>query len=94
MTLMIAFLLFGIMQIVAGFIGIEYHWGAGWAWGLIIVSMLTRATILITIAAFFGAKDVWEWHWFMALIFAAPGIVFMVAAYVPSILQSLLPRQQ
>ncbi|MCI5046401.1 MAG: hypothetical protein MRY59_02775 [Aquisalinus sp.] len=85
----ILIIFYGLAQLVAGFAGIEYHWGFGWALGVVGISLLTRVTIIITIAAFIGAKDVWGWHWLAALIFAAPGIIFMVAALIPSAFKSL-----
>ena len=53
----VLFILFGIAQMVAGYSGIDYHFGAGWAIGALIASLMLRFTLPITIGAFFGAVD-------------------------------------
>lgn len=72
------FTAFSITQIYAGFLGIEYHWGKGWAIGAIIAAFVLRIFFPITIGAFFGARDVWEWDWPYALAFAIPGLLVAV----------------
>lgn len=69
------FIAFGIAQIYAGFLGIEYHWGKGWAIGAIVAAFALRIFFPITVGAFFGARDVWEWDWPYALAFALPGLL-------------------
>ena len=67
----------GLSQIVAGYLGIEYFMGKGWAIFFIIFFFVFRFTLPITIGAFFGATNVWGWHWFLAFLFSAPGLIFM-----------------
>ena len=55
----LAFLVFGLAQIVAGFAGIQHGLGAGWAWAALIAAFMFRFTLPITIGAFFGAMNVW-----------------------------------
>lgn len=85
----IVFLLFGIAQICAGYVGIDHHFGAVWAFVAIFLALGLRFTLPITIGAFFGAMDVWHWHWALAALFAAPGLAFVMpgvlAAIIPSI---------
>ena len=86
--LIIAFLGFvgyGLTQIYAGFLGIDFHLGKVWAIGAIILAFLFRFTLPLTIGSFFGAMNVWGWHWAGALLFAAPGLIFM-GLMVPEIL--------
>jgi hypothetical protein len=71
---------FGIVQIVAGYQGIDYHLGGIWAALAIAVIFFFRFTLPITIGAFFGAMDVWEWHWAFAALFAAPGLLLAIPA--------------
>jgi hypothetical protein len=78
----IAILAFGIAQFYVGFIGIEHYWGSYWAAGLILASLMFRTTLVVTVAAFFGARDVLHWHWGWALLFAAPGLLFILPAMV------------
>ena len=68
---------YGLLQFWAGYIGVEYHLGGGWATGAIAAALLLRFTVPISIGAFFGAMDVWGWHWAAALAFSAPGLVLM-----------------
>jgi hypothetical protein len=85
----IIFLGFGILQIVAGYIGIDHHFGAGWAIAALVLALGFRFTLPITVGAFFGAVDVWGWHWVFGLLFALPGLLFVVpgilAAFVDQI---------
>jgi len=85
----VGFLAYGLAQIAAGVQGVDYHWGGWWAWGFVFAAFAFRFTLPLTIAAFFGARDVWNWHWAMALLFAAPGVVFMVPAMVGGLLDTV-----
>ena len=82
----IAVLIFGIAQFIAGYAGIDYHFGSGWAVGAIIASLFFRFTLPITIGAFFGAMDVWGWHWSLSALFAAPGLIFVIPGVIASVL--------
>lgn len=79
---MLLFLAYGIAQIYAGFIGIEYHLGSFWAWTSVAVALLMRFTLPATIGAFYGAMDVWHWHWALAAVFAVPGLLVMVPGVI------------
>lgn len=69
---------YGIAQIVAGYVGIQHHFGSGWAIAAIVAAFVFRFSLPITIGSFFGAMNVWGWHWILALVFAAPGLAFMM----------------
>ena len=73
--IMIGMLVFGAVQIYAGFLGIDFYFGAVWAWLAIVAMFMTRISLPLTIGAFFGALHVWHWPWYGALAFAAPGVV-------------------
>ena len=72
---------FGLIQIIAGWIGIEETFG--WFWGIVavIAAIFFRFTIPIVIGAFLCAKNIWDWHWILALLFAVPGLLYMVPAF-------------
>ena len=74
----IFFLLIGLVQIVVGYLGIEYHLGSGWAIGLVIASIFFFISFPLTIGTFFGALDVLGWPWYGALILTLPGVLLMV----------------
>jgi hypothetical protein len=51
----------------------------------VVVAFGFRFTLPITVGAFFGAMNVWEWHWALALLFAAPGLVLALPGVLASI---------
>lgn len=85
----IAFLVLGIAQLVAGFLGIEHGLGAGWAYGALAAAFLLRFTLPITIGSFFGAMNVWGWHWALAVLFAAPGLALVIPGALSSIFSAV-----
>jgi hypothetical protein len=87
---MILVLVYGIAQIRAGYIGIEHHIGKGWAIAA-VVALVVGFSLPLTIGSFFGAMNVWGWHWFFAFVFAAPGLAFM-ALMIPGVLASTLQK--
>ncbi len=80
------FVVYGVAQIYAGFLGIEHHLGAIWAWLAIVASLLFRFTLPITVGAFFGAMNVWGWPWPLAAVFAAPGLLLIIPGAMAAIL--------
>jgi hypothetical protein len=82
-------LAFGVSQLLAGYVGIAEYLGPAWAIGLLAASLLFRFTLPITIGAFFGAMDVWGIHWSLAMLFAAPGLIFLAPTIIASILTAV-----
>ena len=72
---------FGLLQLAAGWAGIEHQFGWGWGLAAIAAALLFRFTIPMVVGGFLCAKDIWGWHWGLALLFAAPGLLFMVPAF-------------
>jgi len=95
-VLMFMILGYGLLQIVAGYIGISEKWGTGWAIGALVLCFGTRISLPLTIGSFFAARDIWGWPWGLALLFATPGLAFM-ALMIPGLIAtatpSLLPRR-
>ena len=89
----IIFLLVGIVQIYVGYIGIEYHLGAGFAIGALVLGFVFRIMFPLTIGTFFGAMDVFGWPWYGALAFAAPGLLFIVPALVTGAISTLFEKK-
>lgn len=86
----ILFLVFGIFQVVVGYQGIEYHLGTGWAIAAIAAAFGFRFMLPITIGTYFGVVDVLEWHWFVGLLIAAPGLIFMVPSVALAVLEPIV----
>lgn len=78
----ILFLGLGIIQLMLGFAGIDHHLGSFWAWIALIIALVFRFPLPIIVGVFFGVKDVLEWHWLIALLIAAPGILFIIPSIV------------
>ena len=74
----IILLVVGIAQMVIGYLGIEYHFGSGWAIGAIVLALVFRFSLPLTIGTFFGAMDVFGFSFIVALIITLPGLLLMV----------------
>lgn len=85
----VAFMAFGIAQLVAGFVGIEHELGLIWSWVALIAAIVFRFTLPITVGAFFGAMEVWDWHWTLAALFAAPGLLFLIPGVLVSVFSAV-----
>jgi hypothetical protein len=68
----------GLAQIVIGYIGIEYHFGAGWAIGAVVLALMFRFSFPLTVGTFFGAIDVFGFSWVIALLITLPGLLLMI----------------
>jgi MFS family permease len=82
--------LFALAQLLAGYTGIQHHLGTVAALIALFLAFYARFTLPLTVGAFFGAWNVWGWHWFWALVFAAPGVVFVVLMF-PGVLLASVP---
>ena len=78
----VIFLIVGLVQIYAGYLGIEYHLGSGWAIAVVIATLFFQFPIILTVGTFFGALDVWGWPWYGAAVFAMPGLLFVLPGVV------------
>jgi len=81
-------LLFGIAQLVVGGMGIEYYFGGFWLGVAIVLVVFFRFNLPIIIGAYFGAVEVLQWHWALALLFAVPGLLFIVPSFIAMIIES------
>lgn len=83
------FILFGLCQLILGYLGIEHHLGLFWGLLAIICATMFRFTLPITIGVFFGVTDVLEWHWIFGLLIALPSLIFMAPAIVIDITEAI-----
>ena len=86
------FIIYGISQIFACYAGVDFHFGSLWAWVVIIASFVLRFSLPVTVGAFFGAWQVWHWHWIVAAIFAAPGLALLVPGMFLSLTEGINNR--
>ena len=76
------------MQIVAGYVGIDFHFGAAWAGAAIAAALIFHFTLPITIGAFL-VQYVWDWNWVLSALFAAPGLAFLNPGAILSIIEGV-----
>ena len=83
----------GVVQLVIGFLGIEYHFGEIWAFIAAFAAFFLRIMFPMTIGCYFGAVDVLGWEWYSALLITAPGLLFMAPAMIGVIIESLTNKR-
>jgi hypothetical protein len=86
---MIIFFGFGIVQVVSGYIGIEHEFGAGWAFFAIVLFLMLRISLPLMIGMYLCAANVWGWHWFYALLFTAPTLVFLIPGMIAAMIDTM-----
>lgn len=84
--LFIGFIAVGIAQFVLGYMGIEYHFGMWAALAAVAVGVFLRIVLPLSIGSYFGAVDVMGWEWYVGVLIAAPGLLFIVPSMVASAL--------
>lgn len=69
----IAFLVLGLFQLAAMMAQLEALWGLNfWLAVAVGAAILMFVPAVVPFFSFFGARDVWGWEWWQALLFAAP----------------------
>ena len=84
----------GLIQIYLGFLGIDYHLGSGFAFGALGLAFFLRIMFPLTIGTYFGVVDVLGWDWYLGVIIALPGVLFILPGLVTVIFQSLFNRNR
>lgn len=82
-------IIYGIVQLYAGFVGLDEAFGGVWAVIAIIAAFAFRFTLPLMVGSFLCATSVWDWHWFWALVFAAPSLLIMIPAIFAGIFDEL-----
>lgn len=85
-------LVYGAVSIWAAYLGLDQALG-WWAILIVIGCLFFRFTLPLVVGAFLGALNVWHWHWALALLFAAPGLVFIIPSVVAALLSALPSRR-
>lgn len=81
--------LLGIAQLFVGYVGVEHELGTFWAMAAVVAAIVFRFSLPLTIGSFFGAMNVWGWHWFASALFALPGLAFVIPGVIASMISSL-----
>ncbi|OCL84120.1 hypothetical protein [Arcobacter porcinus] len=72
------FIIFGLLQIYTGFLGIQMYWGT-----IVAILALIFATgrgifiLPIAIGSYYYTSEVWGWHWSLSLLYIFPGIIYL-----------------
>jgi len=83
------FFVFGFIQLYAGYLGIEHEFGQGWAIGALAAAFFLRITLPLSIGTFLCALNLWGWHWFWALIFTLPTLIFLIPGFIAAAMSEL-----
>lgn len=76
----LAFVLAGIVQICATFVGIEHYTGFGWFLSGFFTLLTGWVPLVGTILGVYGAHVVWGWGLFSSiLLFTFPYIIYVIA---------------
>ena len=89
----LAFILYGLLFMGLGYLGIENAFGWGWA-VLAVILAIVRFTIPISVGAFLYTYNVLGWHWFWAGAFAAPTLLFMFPAFLIALFEVMNDKRK
>lgn len=87
----ITFVLFAYAAflIYVAYMGFDFHLGVIWALVLVASAFAFHSSIPVLIGVFFGASDVWGWHWSLAILFAFSGLMFLVPTFLLFLIEGL-----
>ena len=85
---LIATLVYSVASIWAAYLGLD-HWLGGWGVAIVVACLFFRFSLPLAVGAFMGAMNVWHWHGALALLFAAPGLAFMIPFVFASLISSI-----
>lgn len=85
-----ALLIYMIAVLAAAIDGIASYWGGLGAALVVVACFFLRFTLPLTVGAFLGAYQVWGWPLVLALLFVAPGLVFVIPGIFAALLAPLL----
>lgn len=85
----IAFFAFGIVQIYIGLAYFHHTFGFGWAIAVSVAAFGFRLSLPLTVGTFLGAMNLWGWPWYLAAVFTAPALAFVVPGAITAALKFL-----
>lgn len=89
----IAFFAFGLAQFYLGAVGLDLVIGHWWAGAAVLAAIFFRFTLPLSIGCFIYATKVWGWPWWGGVLFAAPGLAFMVPGALAALLGAVFRRK-
>jgi hypothetical protein len=87
------FLLFGMVQIVLGVVGIQSQFGGWWAFGALVLAFGFRIMLPLTIGTYFGVVNVLGWSWWAGVLVAAPGLIFVLPSVISAVVESITGKK-
>jgi hypothetical protein len=74
------FFAYGLLQIAIAWWGIEHYVGKWWSIPIMLAVLFLRMSFIASAAVFMVAISPWgfNWPWWVALIFVAPGLLLIV----------------
>lgn len=81
MLIIAAILILGLIQLYLGYIGIENWLGTWWAIGALGVAIFARIMLPLTVGTYLAITNIYNYEWWVGLIIAAPGILFLIPQF-------------
>jgi len=94
LILWLLFIAIGIFQFWLAWQGIDYHWGVWPAAAVIFGSLAFRFMLPVSVGSYFGAVDVMGWDWWVGVLVAAPGLIFMIPMVLAEMADSIATRRR
>jgi hypothetical protein len=88
--LMLAGFVFVLAQLWSACVGMVALAGTLFGEILFAAALILRLPLLLTLGAFWGAYQVWQWPLWLALIFAAPGLLWLIPPLVAALGSGLM----
>lgn len=87
------FLAIGAVQIYLGSLGIAHFLGFIGTVVVLVAALLLRILLPLSIGSYFGATVVMGWPWWVGLLIAAPGLIFILPSIVMMALEPIFGRR-
>ena len=78
----------GLLTIGMGYTGIAEEFGIGWGVAALGAGIVFRFTLPLVVGVFFFVTNQLDWHWSIAVLICAPGLVFMIPGLVMEMIKS------
>jgi len=87
------FLSMAVVQIGAGYIGLDDSFGTGWAVAAVVLAFMFKFTLPLVVGTYLCATEILGWHWALGALVAMPGLLFMIPSLLVSALTSFKEKQ-